>query len=93
MVANTYRADWEQYNISQCLNLSLLEMVRNEPMLTSVYFFWSDAINAFLFGHEPMTPTLLDVLMLTGLNISAPDRSVTFLDKASFKVETRNNGG
>jgi hypothetical protein len=64
-------------------------MIKNEPMLTSASFFWSDAINAFLFGHSPMTPTLLDVMMLTGLNISAPDRSFDFLDKASFKIETR----
>ena len=40
-----------------------------------------------------MTPTLLDVLMLTGLNISAPDRFFEFLDKASFKMETRTIGG
>ena len=40
-----------------------------------------------------MTPTLLDVLMLTGLNISIPNRSFTFLDKASSKVETRNIDG
>ena len=68
-------------------------MIRNKPMLISASFFWSDAINAFLFGHRPMTPTLLDILMITGLNISAPDRSFTLLDKASFKVETRNIDG
>ena len=62
-------------------------------MLISASFFWSDAINAFLFGHGPMTPTLLDVLMLTGPTISAPDRSFDFLDKASFKIETRTIGG
>jgi len=92
-VANTYRADWEQYDISQCLNLSLSEMVKNEPMLISASFFWSDAINAFLFGHGPMTPTLLDVMMLTGLNIHAFDRSFSFLEKVSFKIETRSIGG
>ena len=27
---------WEQYDISQCLNLSLSEMVRNELMLVSI---------------------------------------------------------
>jgi len=62
-------------------------------MLISASFFWSDAINAFLFGHGPMTLTLLDVMMLTGLNITAPDRSFDFLDKASFKIETRTIGG
>ena len=68
-------------------------MVRKEPMLISASFFWSNAINAFLFGHGPMTPTLLHVMMLTGLNITAPDCSFDFLDKASFKIETRTIGG
>src|SRR6185312_11117800 len=73
-VARVYQADWEQHDISQCLNLSLSEMVKNEPMLASASYFWSDAINAFLFGHGPMTPTLLDVMMLTSLNITVSDR-------------------
>ena len=34
-VAASYRADWEQYDIGQCLNLSLSKMARNEPMLVS----------------------------------------------------------
>ena len=40
-----------------------------------------------------MTPTLLDVIMLTGLNITAPDRSFDFLDNASLKIKTRTIGG
>ena len=62
-------------------------------MLISTSFFWSNAINAFMFGHGPMTPTLLDVIMLTGQNITAPDQSFDFLDKASFKIETRTISG
>ena len=69
------------------------EMVRNEPMLISVSFFWSDAINAFMFSHGPMTPTLLDVMMLTGLDIHASDRPFHLLEKASFKIETKSIGG
>jgi hypothetical protein len=46
-----------------------------------------------MFGHGPMTPTLLDVMMLTGLNIHAPDRSFHLLEKASFKIETKSIGG
>ena len=68
-------------------------MVKNEPMLISASFFWSDAVNAFLFGHDPMNPTLLDVMMLTGLNITASDRAFNFLDPASFKIKTRTIGG
>jgi len=59
----------------------------------SPFYFWSDAINAFLFGHGPMTPTLLDVMMLTGLNITSLDQSFDFLEKSSFKIETRIIGG
>ena len=62
-------------------------------MLVSASYFWSDALNAFLFGHGPMTPTLLDVLMLTGLNISTSDRSYDLLSKPDFKLDTRNIGG
>ena len=68
-------------------------MIRNEPMLVSASYFWSDALNAFLFGHGPMTPTLLDVLMPTGLNISASDRPYDLLSKPDFKFDTRNIGG
>ena len=79
-IANSQRTNWEQYDISQCLNLSLSEMIRNEPMLISASHFWSDAINVFMFNHGPMTPTLMDVVMLTGLNIHAPDRSFHLLE-------------
>ena len=68
-------------------------MVRNELMLVSASFFLSDAINVFMFNHGPMTPTLMDVIMLTGLNIHASDRPFQLLEKASFKIETKNIGG
>src|SRR6185295_2695688 len=84
-IASTQRTNWEQYDISQCLNLSLSEMIRNEPMPISASFFWSDAINAFVIGHGLLMPTLLDVMMLTGMNIHAPDRPFHLLEKASFK--------
>ena len=68
-------------------------MIRNEPMLISASYFWSDAINAFMFNHGPMTPTLMDVVMLTGLNIHASDRHFRLLEKSSFKIETKSIGG
>ena len=67
-------------------------MIRNEPMLISASYFWPDAVNAFMFNHGPMTPTLMDVVMLTGLNIDAPDRPFRLLEKASFKIETKSIG-
>ena len=68
-------------------------MIRNEPMLILASYFWSDAVNAFMFNHGPMTPTLMDVVMLIGLNINAPDRPFRLLEKSSFKIETKSNGG
>ena len=62
-------------------------------MSVNTSYFLSNALNAFIIGHGPMTPTLLDVLMLTGLNISAPDRSYDLLSKPNFKFYTRNIGG
>lgn len=88
-----HQTNWDNYDIGQCITLSLSEMIRNEPMLISASYFWSDALNAFLFGHGPRKPTLLDVLMLISLNILAPDRSHDLLAKASSRFKTRNIGG
>ena len=90
-IASSQRTNWEQYDISQCLNLSLSEMIRNEPMLISASYFWSDAVNTFMFNHGPMTSTLMDIVMPTGLNINAPDRLFRLLEKASFKIETKKH--
>ena len=49
-------------------------------------------LNAFEFGHGPASPTLADVLMLTGLDISTADNSHLFDNKPSSKVETRSIG-
>ena len=62
-------------------------------MLISGSYFWSNAINAFMFNHGPMTSTLMDVVMLTGLNINAPDRLFRLLEETCFKIETKNIGG
>ena len=51
-IASSQRTNWEQYDISQCLNLSLPEMIRNEPMLISASYFWSGALNAFILTMD-----------------------------------------
>jgi len=62
-------------------------------LLIAASYFWSDTLNAFVFGHGPASPTLADVLMLTGLDISTNDNSHLFDTKPSSKVETRAIGG
>jgi len=68
-------------------------MERNESLLIAASYFWSDTLNAFVFGHGPASPTLADVLMLTGLDMSTADNSHLFDTKPSSKVETRAIGG
>jgi hypothetical protein len=54
------------------LELSLAETPKNEDLLIAACHFWSNGVNAFLFGHGPMSPTLANVYMMTGLDISGP---------------------
>jgi hypothetical protein len=69
-------------------------MSRNESLLIAASYFWSDALNAFLFGHALMTPTLADVLLLTGLDISSLDTLFSYHDaKHSHYLKTKNVGG
>jgi hypothetical protein len=62
--------NWETLRIAQCLELSLAETPKNEDLLIGACHFWSNGVNAFLFGHGPMSPTLADVYMITGLDIT-----------------------
>jgi len=68
-------------------------MERNDLLLIAASYFWSDTLNAFVFGHDPASPTLADVLMLTGLDISTVDNSHLFDNKTSSNVDTRSIGG
>jgi hypothetical protein len=69
-VANTYQPTWESIGIADDLSLSLSSLEKNENLVKTIDYFWYDALNCFLFGHGPMTPTLLNVMMITGLDIS-----------------------
>jgi hypothetical protein len=68
-------------------------MEKNESMMIAAAYFWSDTFNAFMFDHGPTSPTLADVLMLTGLDISTVDDGGIFNQKPKHKVDTRNIGG
>jgi hypothetical protein len=63
-------SNWDSLCIAQRLELSLAETPKNENLLIAVCHFWSNVVNAFLFGHGPMSPTLADVYMMTGLDIT-----------------------
>jgi hypothetical protein len=88
-VAKTYQPTWETMGIADALSLSLFPLEKNENLLKTIGYFWSDALNCFLFGHGPMTPTLLDVVMITGLNISSPCPSAFGLPEVPFKLSSK----
>src|SRR5687768_7344857 len=92
-VAASKSVSWEELKIGQCINPSLSQMEKNEPLVMTASYFWSDALNAFLFGHGPMTPTLADVVLLTGLDISSPDTPYHLLTTTSHRLDTRGIGG
>ena len=61
-------------------------MPKNEPLLIAASHFWSDAINAFIFGHGPMTITLADIFMMTGLGVSGIPYPDKYKGKSSQKA-------
>ena len=85
-VSDKKAGDWEVYDLNQCLTLSLSEMERNDLLLISTSYFWSNTLNAFVFGHGPMTITLADIYMLTGLRITGSMQPFDFLSARSKKL-------
>ena len=86
MVSEKKGGDWELYDLNQCLTLSLSGMERNDSFLIAASYFWSIALNAFVFGHGPMTITLADVYMLTSLRITRSMQPYEYLSVGSKKL-------
>jgi len=84
---------WGERKLDQCIRLSTADMEKNESMMIAAAYFWSDTFKAFMFGHGPASPTLADVLMLTGLDISTADDGSIFNRKPEHRVDTRNISG
>jgi hypothetical protein len=95
-MVRVHQSTWETIGIADALSLSLSPLDKNENLLKTIGYFWSDALNYFLFGHSPMTPTLMDVVMITGLDIASPSPSTYSLPefpfRLSFKTECTNWG-
>ena len=70
--------DWERLVL-------LSGMERNDSLLIFASYFWSNTLNAFVFGHGPMTITLADVYMLIGLRIIGSMQPYDFLSARSKK--------
>lgn len=62
-------------------------------MLPAANYFWSNTFNSFLFNHGPMTPTLLDIKMLTGSDITTSINPFALNIRCTHKLKTKNIGG
>jgi hypothetical protein len=63
---------------------------KNENLLKTIGYFWSDALNCFLFGHSPMIPTLMDVVMITSLDIASPSPSAYSFPEVPFRLSSKS---
>ena len=66
-------------------------LTKDENLLKTIGYFYSDALNRLLLGHGPMTPTLLDVTMITGLDISSPNPAAHKMAEVPFKLSSKVN--
>jgi hypothetical protein len=89
-MARVHQSTWEAIGIADALSLSLSPLDKNENLLKTIGYFWSDALNCFLFGHSPMTPMLTDVVMITSLDIASPSPSAYNLPEVPFKLFSKS---
>nr|AAM22018.1 Unknown protein [Oryza sativa Japonica Group]AAP52694.1 hypothetical protein LOC_Os10g13470 [Oryza sativa Japonica Group] len=61
--------------------------------MASASYFWSNTLNAFMFNQGPMTPTLLDVIMITGLDVTSSANPMNLNSKNQFDFMTKSIGG
>jgi hypothetical protein len=88
-VARVHQSTWETVGIADALSLSLSTLEKNENLLKTIGYFWSDALNGFSFGHSLMTPTLMDVVMITGLDIASPSPYAYRLPELPFRISSK----
>jgi hypothetical protein len=88
-VARFHQSAWETIGIADALSLSPSPLDKNENILKTIGYFWSDALNCFLFDHSPMTPTLMDVVMIKGLDIASPNPSAYSLPEVPFRLSSK----
>jgi hypothetical protein len=88
-MARVHQSTWETIGIADPLSLSLSPLDKNENLLKTIDYFWSDALNYFLFGHSLMTPTLMDVVMITGLGIASLSPTYS-LPEVPFRLSSKS---
>nr|BBF89831.1 aminotransferase-like [Oryza sativa f. spontanea] len=92
-VSASKQAHWDEIGIGQALALTIANSAKDEPLIAAAAFFWSNTLNAFLFNQGPMTPTLLDIIMITGLDVTSSANPMSLNTKNTFEFKTKSIGG
>jgi hypothetical protein len=92
-VSASKQVHWDELGIGQTLALTIANSAKDEPLLVSASYFWSNTLNAFLFNQGPMTPTLIDITMITGLDVTSPINPMSLNTKNTFEFKTKSIGG
>nr|AAX96870.1 hypothetical protein LOC_Os11g15070 [Oryza sativa Japonica Group]ABA92510.1 hypothetical protein LOC_Os11g15070 [Oryza sativa Japonica Group] len=74
----------------QALALTIANSAKDEPLMAAATYFWSNTINAFLFNQGPMTPTLLDITMITDLDVTSSANPMSLNTKNQFDFRTKS---
>jgi Protein of unknown function (DUF1723). len=92
-VSASKRVHWDEIEIGQALDLTIANPAKDEPLMAAASYFWSNTINAFLFNQGPMTPTLIDISMITGLDVTSSGNSMSLNTKNQYDFKTKSIGG
>nr|BAD01416.1 aminotransferase-like protein [Oryza sativa Japonica Group] len=87
------RVHWDEIGIGQALDLTIANSDKDEPLMAVASYFWSNTINAFLFNQGPMTPTLIDITMITGLDVTSSANSMSLNMKNQYDFRTKSIDG
>ncbi len=87
------RVHWDEIGIGQALDLTIGNSAKDEPLMAAASYFWSNTINAFLFNQGSMTPTLIDIIMITGLDITSSANPMSLNTKNQYDFRTKSIGG
>ncbi|BAD87103.1 aminotransferase-like protein [Oryza sativa Japonica Group] len=91
-VSASKKVHWDEIGIGQALTLTIANSAKDEPLMAAATYFWSNTINAFLFNQGPMTPTLIDITMITGLDVTSSANPMSMNTKNQFDFKTKSIG-
>nr|ABA97978.1 hypothetical protein LOC_Os12g24820 [Oryza sativa Japonica Group] len=80
-VSASKRVHWDEIGIGQALDLTIANSAKDEPLMVAASYFW------------PMTPTLIDISMIMGLDVTSSANPMSLNTKNQYDFKTKSIGG